>query len=380
MRDRLISLGMRRATRMEAEDFEASMLVVEDFDIEPLPDNTSCLPRDCLIVWDVTKQHQLAIMCIEMAKLCRCISHILSEIYVVQNTGQAVQNDRTTMLLSPKHLKPDAIEIKICDDELQKWQSELHENARRKESTSGDTSIDLHNGLLHMVFFAALAALHRPQVLSSTLGLLPANNKPDMLVEVPRQNLQRALQKITEIVLMLDGLSLVKYLPMTGVSVLLPTIITFILDIKVLEGGSYQSSLWGFCKCVQLMRKLCDQHMAADYAMGSVEAVIREVGIQLPRLMGGFSLNSANNEPQHVTTVNQLLDAGCRLGLDQLNWSVANPNLSLENDVGVLRMSEQNQIGLLSDWSVNLDEEGLIHEDFDSFFIWDTTGMDFQAR
>jgi len=379
MRDRLVSLGMRRAIRMEAEDFEASMPVLEDFDIEPLPGNISCLPRDCLIAWDVTKQHQLAIMCIEMAKLCRCISHILSEIYVVQNTGQAVQNDRTTMLLSPKHLSPDAIEIKICDDELQKWQSELHENARRKESTSGDASIDLHNGLLHMVFFTALAALHRPQVLSSTLGLLPAKNKPDILVEVPRQNLQRALWKITEIVLMLDGLSLVKYLPMTGVSVLLQTIITFILDIKAL-GESCQSSLWGFCKCVQVMRKLSDQHIAADYAMGSVEVVIREVGIQLPRSMGASGHNSANNEPQHVTTADQILDAGRELGFEQLNWSAGNPNLSLENDVGVLQMPEQNQIGLLSDWSVNPDEDGLIHEDFDSFFIWDTTGMDFQPR
>ena len=92
MRDRLIALGMRRPTRIKTEDFDVPMLTLDDFELSPLPENITCLPPDCRIARDVNAQRQLAIMCIEKARLCLSISHVLSKQYCVLNNNHGLQN------------------------------------------------------------------------------------------------------------------------------------------------------------------------------------------------------------------------------------------------------------------------------------------------
>ena len=320
MRDRLIALGMRRPTRIKTEDFDVPMLTLDDFELAPLPDSISCLPPDCRVARDVDMQRQLAIMCIEKAKLCLCISHVLSKQYCVLNNNQGLLNDRTTMMLLPKKLDPETSEVKTCDEELQKWVKELPEEAKYSDELTGEKPLDLHRSLLHMVFFTTLSALHRPQVLPSAQGgAVTSPSKGALgsdLLDVSRRNVRRAASAITSIAQKLDSVDLVKYLPTTGVTVLLPAIIIHLLDIKAPEEETRRSSLRGFCQCMAVMGKLRDLYAAADYSTAFLEAAIRKAGIHIAptaQTPGAASNASPLGKPSPVTTVEDLVDAGRRL-------------------------------------------------------------------
>lgn len=328
MRDRLIALGMRRPTRIKTEDFDVPMLTLDDFEIAPLPDSITCLPADCRIARDVDAQRQLAIMCIEKARLCLCISHVLSKQYCVLNNNHGLQNDRTTMMLLPKKLDPETSEVKACDEELQKWVSELPEEAKYTDTPSGEAAIDLARSLLHMVFFTTLSALHRPQVLPNSQGG-PASaptkeNVESELLDVSRRNVRRAASAITSIAQRLDVGGLVKYLPTTGVTVLLPAIIIHLLDIKAPEEETRRTSLRGFCQCMAVMGKLRDLYAAADYSVAFLEAAIRKAGIHVAPVAAAPA--APMPKPSPVTTVEDLVDAGRRMEMVN-NASTGTQNL-----------------------------------------------------
>lgn len=316
MRDRLIALGMRRPTRIKSEDFDVPMLTLDDFEIAAIPDSITCIRADCRIARDVDAQRQLAIMCIEKARLCLCISQVLSKQYCVLNNNQGLQNDRTTMMLLPKKLDPEASEVQACDEQLQKWVEELPKEAQYTDKFCGDASIDLARSLLHMVFFTTLSALHRPQVLPSSQSgsvrnLSKVNVESDAL-DVSRRNVRRSASAITSIAQRLDSADLVKYLPTAGVTVLLPAIIIHLLDIKAPEEETRRTSLRGFCTCMAVIGKLRDLYAAADYSVAFLEAAIRKAGIHIAP---ATAMTSHMPKPSPINTVEDLVDAGRRLDM-----------------------------------------------------------------
>jgi hypothetical protein len=328
MRDRLIALGMRRPTRIKSEDFDVPMLTLDDFEIAAIPDSVTCVPADCHAARDVGLQRQLAIMCIEKARLCLCISHVLSKQYCVLNNNQGLQNDRTTMMLLPKKLDPETSEVKACDEELQNWVKDLADEAKYSDDFTGENSLDVNRALLHMVFFTTLSALHRPQVLPSSHGgpaSVPVKtNLASDLLDVSRRNVRRAASAITSIAQKLDQADLVKYLPTTGVTVLLPAIIIHLLDIKAPEEDTRRASLRGFCQCMAVMGKLRDLYAAADYSTAFLEAAIRKAGIhiapttvQTPGADNTASPLGIKTSP--VTSVEDLVNAGRRLDMQALS-------------------------------------------------------------
>ncbi|KAF2638082.1 cutinase transcription factor 1 alpha [Massarina eburnea CBS 473.64] len=320
MRDRLIALGMRRPTRIKTEDFDVPMLTLDDFELAPIPENISCVPADCRVARDVDIQRQLAIMCIEKARLCLCISHVLSKQYCVLNNNQGLQNDRTTMMLLPKKLDAETSEVKDCDEVLQNWVNELPQEAKYSDQYSGVKSLDVNRALLHMVFFTTLSALHRPQVLPNSQGgpaSMPAKvNIASDILEVSRRNVRRSASAITSIAQRLDSLDLVKYLPTTGVTVLLPAIIIHLLDIRAPEEETRRASLRGFCQCMAVMGKMRDLYAAADYSTAFLEAAIRKAGIHIaPTVQGDKGISPLAAKPSPVTSVEDLVDAGRRLDM-----------------------------------------------------------------
>ncbi|KAF2735243.1 hypothetical protein EJ04DRAFT_492095 [Polyplosphaeria fusca] len=324
MRDRLIALGMRRPTRIKSEDFDVPMLTLDDFEIAAIPDSISCLPPDCRVARDADMQRQLATMCIEKAKLCLCISQVLSKQYCVLNNNQGLLNDRTTMMLLPKKLDPETSEVKTCDEELQKWVNELPSEAQYSDTPSGNSCLDLHRALLHMVFFTTLSALHRPQVLPSTAGavVIPKPGLSGDLLDVSRRNVRRAASAITSIAQRLDSMDLVKYLPTTGVTVLLPAIIIHLLDIKAPDEETRRSSLRGFCQCMAVMGKLRDLYAAADYSTAFLEAAIRKAGIHIAPVAAQTN-NSSLAKQSPLATVEDLVDAGRRLDMASMTMAAS---------------------------------------------------------
>lgn len=318
MRDRLIALGMRRPSRIKDSDFDVPMLTLDDFDIETLPEGASCISSDCKVMRDTETQRQLAVMCIEKAKLCVAMSHVLSVQYcVLHNNHGALSEEgttRTTMMLVQKKAESEHDEVGECDRELQEWRDALADEAQYtvptlQDMSDGNRSLILNRSLLHMVYYATLSALHRPQVLPSTA--VPQRSPSSEVVDVSRKTVRLAAAEITNIANTLYNLDLVPRLPTTGVTVLLPAIIIHLLDIKANDEATRRASLKGFCECMQVMAKLRDIYAAADYSTAFLEAAIRKAEITLPQKAADGVRDS-----RHVITSTQgLVDAGRRLHL-----------------------------------------------------------------
>ncbi|KAF2762017.1 hypothetical protein EJ05DRAFT_194395 [Pseudovirgaria hyperparasitica] len=325
MRDRLIALGMRRPTRIKDQDADVPMLTMDDFEISAVPDSISCIPPSCQFARNVDKQRELAVMCIEKAKLCVLISLVLSKQYCVLNNQQGLANDRTTMMLLPKQTNPEKCEVKDCDEELQRWVDELPFEARYTETLTGENVNDLHKSLLHMTYFTTLSALHRPQVLPAMPVANPSESDPELL-EISKLKVRQSATALTSIASQLDQRDLIKYLPTTGVTCLLPAIIIHLLDIKSTDEETRRASLRGFTQCMQVMGKLRELYAAADYSVAFLEAAIRKAGIQLPTMQP----TSRNGTPaqqrptlKRFITVEDLVNAGRSLDQPTVRFSDA---------------------------------------------------------
>lgn len=292
MRDRLIALGMRRPTRIKNEDFDVPMLAVEDFTLEaPAINPMSCIPVSCSVMYDAEKQRQLAIMCVEKAKLCICISRVLSTQYSVLHNNHGAQSKegstRTTMMLVAKKDDPEVCGVRTCDEALRLWKSSINPEVdvvahpSTQQFNPGDESILLNRSLLHMVYYATLSALHRPQVLPSSAW--PMENTAKELLDMSRVNVRLAANQITAFAETLAKNDLVRFLPTVGITVLLPAIIIHLLDIKAPDEPTRRASLQGFCQCMQIMSQLRDIYAAADYSTAFLEAAIRKAEIALPQ-------------------------------------------------------------------------------------------------
>ena len=284
MRDRLIALGMRRPTRIKNEDCDVPMLVLADFDTEPLPLELVRMLGGCPAVRDSAKRVKLAKLCIEKAKLCLCISHVLAAQYSVLSHKFGGTTE-TTMMLVPKKSTAESLEVADCDQELQRWYQNLGEDLRyrmpgsKKRANEHDGEVlTLHRALLCMTFLTTSSALHRPQVLPAT----PSPTVAASLQELSRKRVREAATEITEVAQDLHDLDLVRFLPTSGVTVLLPAVIIHLLDIKSNDTTVRNASLRRFYQCMQVLQRLREMYASADFAFSFLEAAIRKANIEMP--------------------------------------------------------------------------------------------------
>jgi hypothetical protein len=295
MRDRLVALGMRRPTRIKDADADVPMLTPEDFDIDIGLDENELMfctyEERRKKETEVARQRELALMCIEKAKLCLCISRVLGVQYSVLNTNHGSMTSdgstRTTMMLLPKKLDPGCVEVRGCDEELDKWKNELPVEAIYR--TPGNAEVDpvlaLHRNLLHMIYNTTISALHRPQVLPSSPTVWPNRQSTNVeSQEVSRKKVRQAASEITRLAEELIEYNLVRYLPTAGVTVILPAVIIHLLDMKSANPVSREMSLEGFGICMEVLQGLRQLYNAADYATHFLEAAIRKAGMQVTGL------------------------------------------------------------------------------------------------
>lgn len=329
MRDRLIALGMRRPTRVKDEDYDVPMLTEADFEIGALPEHITVIPRECSLARDVDSQRDLAQMCIAKAKLCLCISHVLSAQYSVLVRCQGMQGaegaTRSSVMLFPKKLD-QTDEVRNCDVELSQWITELPAACQySNELGIGNSapSIFVNRALLNMAYFTTLSALHRPQVLPS-----PATTKPDgsrELQDTSRRKVREASREITRISQDLHTNNLEKYLPTTGVTVLLPAIIIHLLDIKSCNDDARQAAMEGFCQCMLVLERLRDLYASADFATQFLEAAIRKADIDT--MIRGSRDRLRQENPQAALTLDKVTEM--RRRSEASRWT---PPLSDDHD------------------------------------------------
>jgi hypothetical protein len=285
MRDRLVALGMRRPTRVKEEDYDVPMLTEDDFETELLPLSNNIVPIGHTLLRDVVAQKELAQLCIAKAKLCLCVSHVLGAQYSVLVKHQGMQGQegttRSSVMLFPKKLD-QTDEVRRCDLELKEWLAELPTACVYTEELGPGASappLFVQRSLLHMIYFTALSALHRPQVLPN------APSDPSALSQLTQDNsrkrVREASKEITRISKQLHMTGLDRYLPTTGVTVLLPAIIIHLLDVKSPNEEARKSAMQGFVQCMQLLERLRENYSSADFATQFLEAAVKMANIDM---------------------------------------------------------------------------------------------------
>ncbi|KAI9371933.1 fungal-specific transcription factor domain-containing protein [Aspergillus egyptiacus] len=280
-RDRLIALGMRRPMRVKDDDCDVPMLTLDDFEFHPFSSEIVSMVGNSEVLQSVNHQRQLASMFIEKAKLCLCVSHVLSAQYSVlsHKFGGTME---TTMMLVPKKSAAETFEVRRCDQELEDWLAHLpaeiqYSPAAPAKLSEAEEVLHSHRALLKMVYLTTSSALHRPQVLPA----VPLPSTDTELQDISRNKVRFAAIEITNIAQDLHSLDLTRYFPTTGVTVLLPAVIIHLLDIKSSDPNVRMTSLQRFYQCMRILQRLREIYASADFATSFLEAAIRKAGIQL---------------------------------------------------------------------------------------------------
>ncbi|KAI0011164.1 fungal-specific transcription factor domain-containing protein [Xylariaceae sp. FL0662B] len=286
MRDRLIALGMRRPTRIKDEDFDVPMLEEQDFEIEPLADEITVVGPECTLMRDVVMQRELALMCIAKAKLCLCISRMLKAQYsvLIRDKSRPENTTNSTMMLFPNKQLDNVESVSSCDMELLAWVESLPACCQYRplsalDIRNGRSTIAVQRNLLHMVYYTTVSALHRPQFLPSSPMHAPQTSA--QVQEMSRMRVRDAAIHITLMANELHNLRLEKYLPTTGVTVILPAMIIHLVDMKNPLPQARDMAMRGFKQCMRVMEKLRDIYAAADYAVAFLDAALRKAAIDL---------------------------------------------------------------------------------------------------
>lgn len=286
MRDRLVALGMRRPTRIKDEDYDVPMLTESDFEIEMLPEDNTIVPPECTLVREISMQQELAAMCVAKAKLCLCISSMLKAQYSVL-VRDKVRPDNTvnsTMMLFPNKKFDNFESVTAVDLELMDWAETLPPVCQYRplnplDVKNGRSTLAVQRTLLHMVYYTTVSALHRPLFLPSSPHQAPTTSR--QVQEMSRLRVRDAAMHITRMATELHQLRLERYLPTTGVTVILPAMIIHLLEMKNPVPHSRERATRGFRQCMRVMQKLRDIYAAADYATGFLEAALSKAAIDI---------------------------------------------------------------------------------------------------
>lgn len=279
-RDRLIALGMRRPMRIKDDDCDVLMLSLDDFEFKAFASEVVSMVGSCELLRNVNHQKQLALMFIEKAKLCLRIGHVLSTQYSVLSHKFGGTSE-TTMMLVPKKSASVTFQVRGCDAELEYWEAKLpaeiqYQPPSARNLCEEDDVLHVHRALLRMVYLTTSSALHRPQVLPA--ASLPVGDAE--LQDLSRRKVRYAAVELTNIAQDLHTRHLTRYLPTTGITVLLPAVIIHLLDVKSSDPGVRMASLQRFYQCMRILQRLREIYASADFATSFLEAAIRKAGVQ----------------------------------------------------------------------------------------------------
>ncbi|KAJ5096337.1 hypothetical protein NUU61_005693 [Penicillium alfredii] len=271
-RDRLIAMGMRRPLQVNEGTSSVPMLRMEDFDFEPF--SPSVVAHFCCRqLEDTSHQKRLATMFMENMKLCQCIGRVLFAQYT-PSQRQFGATDRTTVTLVPRQASES--EFSRCSQKLESWLSTLPKEAQfipasKNNFRDGEDVLLLHGAMLRMLYHATTSALHRPWAV-----LTKDQSKSRMeWRSTARTKMHDAAAGITHIIQGLNQLNLTRFLPQTGVTVILPAAVAHLSNTMSDNPTVRENSIYNFHRCIQVLHCLKDIYPAADAEFANIEAAIK---------------------------------------------------------------------------------------------------------
>ncbi|KAL4878271.1 fungal-specific transcription factor domain-containing protein [Aspergillus karnatakaensis] len=272
-RDRLIAMGMRRPTQVNEGSSNLPMLRLDDFNFEPYHPAVIEQFR-CRQLEDVSHQKRLATMFIEKAKLCQCIGRVLFAQYT-PSQYQFGLTTRTTINLVPRHASES--ELARCSQRLESWLTALPREAQfipasKTKFNDGEDVLLLHGAMIRMLYHATVSALHRPWAYGSTKDQTKSRLE---LATAARTKMQDAAIGITHIIQGLNQLNLTRYLPQSGVTVILPAAVAHLANSMSNDPTLRENSISNFQRCIQVLQGLKEIYPAADMEVANIEAAVK---------------------------------------------------------------------------------------------------------
>lgn len=291
-RDRLIAMGLRRPTQVNEGTCSVPMLKLEDFDFEPFHPSVLRLFQ-CRQLADVSHQKRLATMFIEKVKLCQWIGRVLFAQYTPSQRNFGTTNS-TTITLVPRQASES--ELARCSQKLDSWINGLPRDAQfspspRNTFADGEDVLLLHSAMLRMLYHAIISALYRPWALRS--GKEQTKSQIE-LANTARSKMHDAAAGITQVIQSLSQLNLTRFLPQTGVTVILPAAVAHLTNTTSENPAVRENSIHNFHRCVQALHRLKEIYPAADMEAAHIEAAVKMQSGTDSRIMP----SPTNSQPQ----------------------------------------------------------------------------------
>lgn len=241
-------------------------LTVEDFDIGLIPTYTGRITAESRYSIDLGVQARLAYMCVIKAKICVAMGHVLATQYHEHRRpamhGQTMASDNIASRLVLKGLREDSLELKRQERELDDCFQMMAIDPSPNRTVDEPAQLRVHRALLHMIYYTALSTFHRPQALKPPLDTQRCDS---WSTAKSREAVQTAAERITCLATELDDQDLVKYLPLTGITVLLPALATHLLNTNSENLPTRIEAMQEFSRCLGVLNKFKETYVAAEY-------------------------------------------------------------------------------------------------------------------
>ena len=308
MRDRLTALALRRNIQIPLEDCDVPQMTVNDFCIQALPGHIASPPQSSFLR-DVGRQHEVAVWCIEQAKLCAILGNILQERYstvcIDRGTSRESQgNTKTTMALMPKKDSPNGPRLAPYDVELKQWAADLPAFVAYTNSEpigqpeSGYNSFLLHRATLTMLystaallFYRPLVSMNPPRVVTEffdTRGL-PGHVTGETVI----QEIRTAAFRITEICGEISATGLVRFMQPIGVTVASSAAVVHLAAIYSPFKMIHAEALAKLSTCLSVIEQLQETYIAADLACHVLYTGLKSAGVPLPSNVDSTSITAS---------------------------------------------------------------------------------------
>ncbi|TPX17885.1 uncharacterized protein E0L32_002986 [Thyridium curvatum] len=297
IRDRQLALAIRRPARIREEDFNVTMLELNDFDLcQPSKEQIDFVRTCGFTTVEEDGRKRMCQICIDLAKLCVCIGHILHTQYsVVPLNSESYKNIVVVPRFSDKQLS----DINKCDQELQDWccnqeTTSVYAPPSPPASTFGsgtgedcadwaNTITRLHQALLRMVYLSALGALHRPHAFMGSSSQPDSTEATDGSKKSLRK-VKEAAVEMTKLAFELQCENQLRYLPTSSIPAFLSATMIHMLYIRDPDEEVRNLSLGRFHQCFHALGELQGMYTAVDYALSFLESVLKRMGTNVAML------------------------------------------------------------------------------------------------
>ncbi|KAJ0418284.1 fungal-specific transcription factor domain-containing protein [Aspergillus carlsbadensis] len=250
IRDQILALGTHQRTWIQPDDMNHPVLEMDDFDLQ-VSSQGICVSH----VLDHHQQVQLALVFMEMVKLCHWISVVLRSQYgdVPVNLGGVPSSHEilTKLMQAPKkHTEPKS--VAHCEEGLSGWFRSLPATLQ-DPFRSRDKALVVSTSYLHLLYFVILAALHRSELVRFGWGTRRDLSRFQSSSEIHLH----AADSIKSMVEKLDTLALLRYIPTARITILATATASYFHELGRTpsrpRSTSYTRAVRGFFTCARLL-------------------------------------------------------------------------------------------------------------------------------